>query len=100
MSVSPKGNGILDEMAIVDVLTRLIFDADAELQGSERLLLELLEQVDESLLGAPRRDISEYLRSMGVDEMILLVNRLKQMIDHRHHLIASQSVSKITGLHH
>lgn len=100
MSISPKGRSILDEMAIVDVLTRLIFDADAELQDAELLVLELLEQIDDSLLGAARRDISEYLRAMGVDEMIQVVNRIKKLMDHRQRLIANRRASKIASLRH
>ena len=100
MGMSSKGRGILDEMAIVDVLTRLIFDADAELHDDELLVLESLEQLDDSLLRASRREISEYLRSMGVDEMIQVVNRVKRIMDRRQHLIARSQPNKTTGLRH
>lgn len=73
----------LDEMSIVDVLTKLIFDAESELQGEETLILESLGELDQSLMGRSRLELSEYLRSMGVDEMIAAVNGIKQLISHR-----------------
>lgn len=71
---------ILDEMSIVDVITRLIFDAEAELHAGELLVVESLGKVETALYGRSRREISEYLRSMGVDEMIAAVNSIKQQI--------------------
>lgn len=63
----------MDEMSIVDIFTKLIFDAQSHLDESEELIYQLLVHHEESLLKASRRDVSEYLRSMGVDEMIKTV---------------------------
>lgn len=96
-----KANGaITDEMSIVDVLTKLIFDADSELQESELMVIELLTQVVESLAGESRRDISEYLRAMGVDEMITVVNHIKRLIDQQQGLIAAARHKNSNSLHH
>ena len=69
--------GSLDEMSIVDIFTKLIFDAQSPLNDSEALIYQLLTHYDETLLDASRRDISEYLRAMAVDEMIKVVAVLK-----------------------
>jgi len=69
--------GSLDDMSIVDIFTKLIFDAQSPLNDSEALIYQLLTHYDETLLEASRRDISEYLRAMAVDEMIKVVAVLK-----------------------
>lgn len=77
--VSGKSKGsIIDEMVIVDTFTKLIFDAEAALDKTEATLIKLLGQVDSSLAGACQRDISEYMRAMGVDEMISVVGQVKR----------------------
>lgn len=73
----------LDEMSIVDVLTKLIFDAESELRADETLVLESLGEYDRSLAGRSRLELSEYLRSMGVDEMIAAVNSIKQLVSQK-----------------
>lgn len=76
MQVLNTQRGTPDEMSIVDVLTRLILDADSELQDFEQYVVESLGCLDQSLTGLSRREISEYLRAMGVDEMIAAVNSI------------------------
>lgn len=66
-----------DEMSIVNVFTRLIFDAEADLMAFEQRILESLGALDRSLVGSSRREISQYLQSMGVDEMISAVNHVR-----------------------
>ncbi len=88
-----KGNDtsteLMDEMAIVGVFTRLIFDPDAELDDTELLVVELLAQQEPGLSAATRRELSEHLRAMGVDEMITVVARIKQSIEQRGLLAAT-----------
>ena len=79
----------MDEMSIVDVFTKLIFDAQSSLDDSEELVLSLLTHYDETLLKSTRRDISEYLRAMGVDEMIRVVSVLKYEYEKQGKLLAS-----------
>ena len=99
MRVSKSDCSVIDEMSIVDVLTKLIFDSDSKLEDCELLVVELLAQVDESLVGRSRRDISECLRAMGVDEMIIAVNRIKSLMEQQQGVIASASRSDRSGLH-
>ncbi len=75
MAKSKKDQALMDEMSIVDIFTKLIFDSQSALDDSEVQVLELLAHYDETLLKASRRDLSEYLRAMGVDEIILLTDR-------------------------
>ena len=87
MKCASADDMMIDEMSIVDVLTKLIFNADARLEGDELLVIDLLAQVDTSLKHASRRYVSEYLRSMGVDEMIKAVNRIKQIMECQQELV-------------
>lgn len=96
-----KSNGITtDEMSIVDVLTKLIFDAESQLDETELLIVSLLGQIDASLVNVSRRDVSEYLRSMGVDEMIKVVGRIKFFIDRQQELIAARKTPPSRRLQH
>ena len=94
------GASIFDEMSIVDVLTKLIFDAEVELHGTELLVVELLGQVDTSLAASSRRDVGEYLRAMGVDEMIAVVNRIKRLLDCQQGVIAASGCDGGSSLSH
>jgi hypothetical protein len=81
MALAKNDTGIIDEMSIVDVFTKLIFDADSVLDETENHIIELLAQVDSSMANASLRDIGEFLRSMAVDEMITVVGQVKRRID-------------------
>ncbi|HEB28645.1 MAG TPA: hypothetical protein ENI05_12880 [Porticoccus sp.] len=89
MALAKNESGIIDEMSIVDVFTKLIFDADSVLDESENLIIELLAQADSSMVDASRRDISEFLRSMAVDEMITVVGQVKRRLDQQQGIIAA-----------
>ncbi len=90
---------IIDEMFIVDIFTRLIFDSASELDGSETLVIELLVQMDDTLPHASRRDISEYLRAMGCDEMIAVVSKIKCHMEQQQGLIAANKSTLRQPLH-
>jgi hypothetical protein len=83
---------VLDEMSIVDIFTRLIFDAESPLNVEEARIVELLCHVEPGLSGVSRRDLSEYLRSMGVEEMIQVVARLKHFMEQQLGVIANQGL--------
>lgn len=91
MARSKKDQALIDEMSIVDIFTKLIFDAESPLEDSEELIFDLLTHYDEGLLQASRRDISEYLRAMGVDEMIKVVAALKSEYEQRQDFLAVPS---------
>ena len=99
MVYTKSGNISIDEMSIVDVMTKLIFDSDSELDSTELLVVELLGQVDHSLATESRRDVSEYLRAMGVDEMILVVGKIKKQLEQQQGLIAATISPNGRSLH-
>ena len=81
-----------DELSIVDVFTRLIFDTEFSLGARDRLIVDILIDVEPSLGNASRRDISEALRAMSVDEMIAVVKAVMQYFDKHKHLLSCQKV--------
>ncbi|WP_019528382.1 hypothetical protein [Dasania marina] len=83
-------NGCISEMAIVDMFTRLIFDADTELDESGQLLLDIVQHREPSLEHASRRDISEYLRAMDVHEMIVVVAQVKETFEQQRLILLAQ----------
>jgi hypothetical protein len=89
MARSKKDQVLMDEMSIVDIFTKLIFDAQSALDDSEVQVLALLTHYDDTLLKASRRDVSEYLRAMGVDEMIKVVSELKSEYEKQGELLVS-----------
>ena len=90
----------LDEMSIVDIFTRLIFDAESSLEGDEAWVVEILCQIEPGLSTANRRDLSEYLRAMGVEEMIQTVGRLKQFMEQQMGVVANQGNTLRRNLRH
>ena len=87
-----NSNGLLmDEMSIVDIFTRLIFDAESPLGVCEQMVVSILVDLVPSLEHASRRDLSEYLRAMSVDEMIQAVNQVKHEMNSHPELIASNT---------
>ena len=71
--------GPITEMAIVDTFTKLIF-GDEDYSERESLIIEGLRSVNADVLRDSYREIGEYLRSLGVREMIQLVSRVKDHI--------------------
>jgi len=64
-------------MAIVDTFTKLIF-GDEEFSDRESAIIESLCTVIPDLHNEGHRDLGEYLRDLGVSEMIQLVSRVRQ----------------------
>ena len=73
--------GQANEMVIVDAFTRLIFGDQAELDPLEGRIIEALRLADPSLLGDSREQMGDYLRAMGVREMVDLVARVRDLIE-------------------
>lgn len=65
--------GPLGEMAIVDTFTKLIFGAVDGFSSSEEAIIQALRVVDSSVALDSRKDMGQYLRALGVPEMIRLV---------------------------
>ena len=73
-------NSSLNEMAIVDLFTKLIFGGDHALDASELQILQALRQVDRGLGLESLREVGFYLRALGVSQMIELVTRVQQQL--------------------
>ncbi len=71
--------GPITEMAIVDTFTKLIF-GDEGYSERESMIIEALRTVHADVLRDSYREIGEYLRGLGVREMIQLVSRVKEHI--------------------
>ena len=74
-----RETGPVTEMAIVDTFTKLIF-GDERYSDRESMIIEALRAVNADVLRDNHREIGEYLRSLGVREMIQLVSRVKEHI--------------------
>lgn len=83
-------NGSISEMAIVDIFTQLIFDAETVVDETGQRLLDMLKHLEPILADATQKDLSEYLRSMEVREMIKVVEIIKDQFDHYHLLSLSR----------
>ena len=68
----------VSEMAIVDTFTKLIFGADEGYSARELSIIEAFRAVDLSVLHDSHHEMGEYLRNLGVREMIHLVSRLRE----------------------
>ena len=71
--------GPVTEMAIVDTFTKLIF-GDKDFSGRESVIIEAFRVVNPDVLRDSRSEMGEYLRSLGVREMIQLVSRVLEHI--------------------
>jgi hypothetical protein len=100
MAESIKTVAACSEMAIVDLFTRLIFDAESSLDTGEKILIELLCHHEPMLQCASRRDISEYLRAMPIDEMINVVALLKHQLENHPSLLVNGMAAPQNSLRH
>ena len=67
----------VSEMAIVDTFTKLIFGEEGEFSSSQELIVEALRLVDTRVELDSYKDMGDYLRALGVQEMIQLVTRVQ-----------------------
>jgi len=72
--------GQVTEMAIVNTFTKLIF-GDQGFTDRESEIIAALRSVRPEVLRDSYGDIGEYLRGLGVREMIQLVSRVRQQCD-------------------
>ncbi len=75
---SPVEGGIVSEMAIVDTFTKLIFGESDDYNACERLIIDAFREVDANVFRDSYPEMGDYLRNLGVHEMIHLVSRLKE----------------------
>ncbi|GAB5445171.1 hypothetical protein [Gymnodinialimonas sp.] len=70
----------VSEMAVVDVFTRLIFNDQGEFTATEKTIIETFRTVDANVLMDSYSEMGEYLRNLGVREMIHLVARIREQL--------------------
>ena len=71
--------GPVTEMGIVDTFTKLIF-GDEVYSEQESLIIDTFRLVCPDVQSDSCQEMGEYLRNLGVREMIQLVSRLRQHI--------------------
>ena len=72
-------DGPVTEMAIVNTFTKLIF-GDEVYSAREISIIEAFQAMELSLSRGDRLEMGEYLRNLGVREMIQLVSGLRQYL--------------------
>jgi hypothetical protein len=72
-----NAEGPVTEMAIVNTFTKLIFGDEAN-SPRELSIIAALRSVDAGILRDSHAELGDYLRNLGVREMIQLVSRLRQ----------------------
>ncbi len=68
------------EMAIVDTFTKLIFGGEDTYDKRELLIIKVFRAVDPNVVFDSHRDMGEYLKDLGVREMIKLVSRVQSQL--------------------
>jgi hypothetical protein len=72
--------GPVSEMAIVDIFTKLIFGEEDGYSESELMIIRAFRAVDTHVALDTHRDLGEYLRALGVREMIQLVSKVQEKL--------------------
>jgi len=70
----------VSEMAIVDTFTKVIFGEEDELTPRESMIVQGFRTVDPNVLTDSYPEMGEYLRNLGVREMIHLVSRIREQL--------------------
>ena len=70
----------IGEMAIVDTFTKLIFGEEEDYSSSELQIIQAFRAADANVLLDSHRDMGEYLRALGVREMIELVSLVQEQL--------------------
>lgn len=70
----------IDELSIVNAITKLIFEIDEPLTPLEREVLALLPAADGLFKDCTIYEVGEYLRTFAKWELMNLVDRLKNLL--------------------
>ena len=71
----------VSEMVIVDTFTKLIFALEQDYSDTELAVIAAFRAVDANVYRDSLQDMGEYLRNLGVREMIQLVNRVRDFLE-------------------
>lgn len=89
-----NGGVVVTEMTIVDTFTKLIFAVDDDFSVVELAVIDAFRAVEANVYRDTAAEMGEYLRDLGVREMIQLVARLeRQMREHPVALAAAAGTS-------
>ncbi|MCB1687777.1 MAG: hypothetical protein KDI33_04800 [Halioglobus sp.] len=77
-----KEEGPVTEMAIVNTFTKLIF-GDEGYTPRELAIIDAFQSMDNTIVRDSHTEMGEYLRNLGVREMIQLVSGLRQHLGER-----------------
>ncbi len=78
-ALQEKEDGPVSEMAIVNTFTKLIF-GDEAYTARELSIIAAFQAMDATVSRDGRKGMGEYLRNLGVREMIQLVSGLRQTL--------------------
>ena len=70
----------VSEMLIVDTFTKLIFGEEGGFSSSEERIIRAFRQVDTSVALDTQQEMGQYLRVLGVNEMIKLVSQVQSCL--------------------
>jgi hypothetical protein len=81
----------VSEMAIVNTFTKLIFGQEQDYSPRELSIVQAFRLVEANVLRDSHLEMGEYLRNLGVREMIQLVSRLRDYM--------SENVESFSSIH-
>jgi hypothetical protein len=90
----------IDELSIVNAITKLIFEVDEPLTLLERDVLALLPAADGLFIDCKPLEVSEYLRTFAKWELMNLVEQLKTLMMIDPETGTGQRVYKQEGYQH
>jgi uncharacterized protein YunC (DUF1805 family) len=70
----------VSEIAIVDTFTRLIFGDEDDYSATELLIIQAFRLEDTSVALDSHRDMGQYLRALGVRELVQLVSAVRERL--------------------
>jgi hypothetical protein len=82
---------VISEMAIVDTFTKLIFGEEDSYSSRELQIIQAFRAVDSNVFVDTHRDMGEYLRALGVREMIHLVSLVQDQLREGLEAVASKA---------
>ena len=92
----PTHPGLVTEMAIVNTFTKLIF-GDEAYSTCELAVIDAFRSMEDTVSRDTHKEMGEYLRNLGVREMIQLVSRLRLRIaDFHKTTVSSRAVATHT----
>lgn len=93
-----NGAVVVSEMTIVDTFTKLIFAVDDDYSGIEHAVIDAFRAVEANVYRDSTVEMGEYLRDLGVREMIQLVARVERHMREHPLAVADATCESPIGL--